>query len=713
MNFFILSILLITLPITILAASKNITSFPSKTNEHNPEKPSRIWNLRNVDIRSVVSEVSRETGKNFILDPRVQGKISIIATTPVSPKEVYPIFLAALQISGYSVVPHIGADKIIPSTDITTFTSPMATNHRPGIGDEVVTRVVPIRYVSAMQLVPLLRPLLKQSALISAYAPSNMIILGGTADNLQRLVDIIHAVDTVDYATVSVIPLKNATAQDMVTAIKALRGSQGETGPQLSLAADERNNAVLISGSPDTRLRLRILISELDKPTPGGDTRDTQIIPLQFLQVKDILPILAGVAKSHYAGPVETIMGTRTLVSLESSDTGTGGGTPVGGASYNSSSASPNMTGGGGATAAVTGGEPGTPGATGAKSEAAVKRIVSIIGEPNTNTVIVNAPPAIMTVLKQVINDIDIRPPQVSIEAIIAEVDDNNTEDLGIEWGAVTDNFLGDGSGTIFRPGFGIIPSNQVVRFEAQIHALATNGKSDVLSTPSVVVLDNHLAHISVGTKFSVNQSTQPGTAGGTASQGVPFNTQTRETAALDLKVTPQVGKNGTITLNLIQKNDTLIPAAPGNAQQQQNPNVNISEIATSVIVNDGDILVFGGVSQNTLGSTDTSVPILGAIPVLGTFFHHVSTTNTRKKLMIFLHAKILRTAGDSRLLSNIAYDKQREKELKTLAGFSYEDALGGVMRPLYRPNLPLPFANSPPPGQSLNHPIQNQHYEK
>jgi general secretion pathway protein D len=673
-------------------------------------RPNRLWNLRNVDIRSVIAEVSRETGKNFIVDPRVQGKISIIATTPVSPADIYPIFLAVLQVAGYSVVPSADRKvfKIIPSADSTTYTTPFATRKSPGFGDEIVVRVIPVHYVSAQQLVPLLRPLMKQSAQITAYQPSNMIILAGGANHLDHLAQIIDTVDTVDFATINVIPLRNAIAQDVVTAIKSLQSSQQNAGPPLSLATDDRNNAVLIGGNAEMRLRLRILISELDVPTRGGDTRNTQIIQLQFMQVKDMLPILAGVAKSHYNGPVETVMGTRTLINLETSSTG------IGGSSSSSVPVPAIPVGPAPAISVAAEAAPGVPGAA-PKSEVTAKRVVEIIGEPNTNKIIISAPPSIMAILKQIIYGIDIRPVQVSIEAIIANINDNNLLNLGIDWGSVSAQGPNSSSTTAvtgatttslaFSPGFGIIPTNQVQRFEAQFFALVNGGQSDILSTPSVVVLDNHLAHIQVGTKFSVDQASYPNNAGGTTTAS-PFTTKARETAALDLKVTPQVGRNGTITLNLIQKNDTLAP--PANAAQQANPNVNVSEIGTSVIVNSGDVLVFGGLTSSTLSNTDQAIPVLGDIPVIGSIFHHITRNNQRQKLMVFLHARILNTAEESTQFSNLLYDRTRRQQLRELATFPYEYAKDGVMPARDKPQLPPPFPNGtlPVPFSGYGRPI-------
>ena len=282
---------------------------------------SRLWNLRNADIRSVIAEVSRETGKNFLLDPRVQGKISIIATTPMTPKEVFPVFLAALQISGYSAIPGDNITKIIPNIESNGLNNPLM-DHKAKAGDEMVVQVIPVKFVSAQQLVPILRPLMPQWSQISAYNPSNMLILSGNASNLSRMAEIVENVDVTDNDDVNIIHLRNATAGDVVKTIKALQGTNQQAGgPTYTVATDDRSNSILISGNKAMRLRLRVLISELDTSATAG-AGETQIIALHYFQAKDMLPILAGIAKSHYTGPVETIMGTRTITNLAALETG-------------------------------------------------------------------------------------------------------------------------------------------------------------------------------------------------------------------------------------------------------------------------------------------------------------------------------------------------------------------------------------------------------
>lgn len=668
---------------------------------------SRLWNLRNADIRSVIAEVSRETGKNFLLDPRVQGKITIIANSPMTPREVYPVFLAALQISGYAAIPDDHITKIIPNIESNGLNAPLLNGHI-ATGDENVVQVIPVRYVSAQQLVPILRPLMPQWSQISAYNPSNMLILSGHASNLNRLAEIVSRVDVSSYDDINIIRLRNATAQDVIKTIKALQGSQGGGGPSYNVAADERSNAIVISGNKEMRLRLRVLVSELDTSMPeGGSDRDTQIIDLQYMQAKDMLPILAGVAKSHYRGPVETIMGTRTITNLESGDMGTASSTSnsfMGGPPVMPMMAAPDEAN----STATT---------TTTRSNTAEQPSIEIIGEPNTNSIILNAPYDVMQIMKRIIRKIDVRPTQVSIEAMIAELTQDDINRLGIRWGSQVD---ADGklSRGNFRAGFGIITADKVSDFEIQVEALANNNQSDVLSTPSVVVMDNHLAHIKVGKEVSVATTSYPNNAGGQGTAS-PFTTFDRKDAALTLKVTPQVSNDGTIKLNIISENNTVAPRTEQNLANDS-PTFNISEISTSVIVNDGDILVFGGLMQSELRNEDESIPIIGEIPVLGHLFHHTIRTNTKKKLMIFLHPMVLHNARDSYDFSVFKYNQQRRDQLKSLLVYPYNDEIHeNVLPARNQVMLPVPFSgermvvSKDPALNSRNSQIKSRRYIK
>ncbi len=630
---------------------------------------SRLWNLRDADIRSVISAVSHETGKNFIVDPRVTGKVSIISSTPINARELYQVFLSVLQVSGFAAIPTGKIIKIVPNIDSKALPAPIASGFAPGKGDTNVVRVIAIRNVSAIQLVPMLRPLMPQWSEISAYPPSNMLILSGRAANLDRIVRIISRVDTPDANSIEIIPLHYATAQEAVKTLKALStGGQLPTGPRINISADTRSNSVLLSGSKSLRLRYRIIISELDSPNPAGASANTQVIYLQYLECKDIVPILAGVARSQFSGEVGTVIGTRTVVKIPQAEQTVGG--------LGSNVVSGSQTASKTTSAAIDDGKPK----------------VEIIGEPNTNTIILNAPPRVMRTLKSVIARLDIRPAQVMIQAIIAEVNQDDADNLGVQWGSLApttddNNQLNIG----FQSGFGIITQNGFQRFQVQINALAASNKANILSTPTVVVMDNHLAHIKVGKQLSVQTSAYPnaGSGGGGAT---PFTTFDREDAALLLNVTPQISRDGNIRLTILHQNN-----------QAQNPNdktgrpiFNISEITTTVIIHDRDTLVLGGLVQNQVSNTDQKLPILGDIPVLGQLFHNHSHSHEKKKLLIFLHPVILRDNEHGVHVTNAKYDDLREEQLRFLRHMRYDPETQVALPDRHPPiKLPKPFSQT------------------
>lgn len=638
------------------------------------EKEKRLWNLRGADIRSVIEEVSKETGKNFLIDPRVQGKISIISSTPMGSKEIYQVFLSMLQVAGFSAVPSGEVIKIMPDSKGKTASSPVVNNLHRKQGDEIIVRVIPIKYVSALQLVPILRPLLPQWSHIAAYVPSNTLILSGHAANLNRLVEIIRRVDTATHNAVDLIPLHNALAEDVVKTIKTLREGQRNLNKQpLSIAADGRSNSILISGGHSERLRMRVLISQLDIPSPSGTSGNTQIVYLQYLKAQDLVPIIAGVARSQFRGEVGTLIGKRTVDTATKLERIT---TP-GEESYQ---ASPESV----ATQSET-----------AKSTDSTKPRVEIIAEPNTNAIILNAPPVLMRTLKTVIAKLDIRPAQVLIEALIVEIDEDDINQLGIDWGTLLDDTRII-SGTslaknTFIPGFGIINEDGFDTFEAQLTALASNRKANILSTPSVVVLDNNLAHIKVGKEVSIITSNYPNNAGATTA-GSPYNTFDRRDVALILNVTPQITRNNEIKLTIAHQNNTL-----QNPQEvSDRPIFNISEIKTSVIVNAGNILVLGGLIQNQLSDTDRRIPIIGDFPGLGQIFHKKSLTRTKKKLLVFIRPLILHDKRDNLRVSGSKYETIREEQLTSVRTRPYHQDYNEYILPaLHKPlKLPKPFSH-------------------
>ena len=670
----------------VLAQAKSLMqqNRPSQTvlpiKQNTLPKNSQVWNLRNADITAVISEVSRVTGKNFIIDPRVQGKISIVSSTPIPNHALYQVFLSMLQIAGYSALPSGNIIKIVPSMDARTQIASRG-------GEEMMVEVIPVHYVPAEQLVPVLRPLMPQWSTVSAYSPSNMLILSGHANNIHQLADIIRQVDSSNANGIDIIPLHHAFAMDIVNTIKDLVKSQPGMGNhvQTMVAADDRGNAILLSGSKTDRLRLRLLIARLDHGSPNNNHGNTKVVYLSYLRAEDLVPILAGIAQANFSGVVGTTIGTITRPELDSTNPeanlangpSTGGPalSPFNGLNGQSSNNLKNANG-------------SQTGAT-SQNEGSSKPTVQIIAEPNTNSVIINGPPVLIRTLQSVISQLDMKPSQLLIEALVAELNEQDFNSLGIEWGSISQDSSDKGT---FRPGFAVLNSKTTInQFEARIYALAQQHKANILSTPSVVVLDNHQAKIMVGKQVAVQTSSYPNNANATTTAS-PYSTFDRVNVALHLYVRPQITRNKGIQLQIDQGNNTLDPTNPLNTNT--NPVFNISAIVTSVHVQSGDIIVLGGLAQNSLANDDTRLPILGDLPGLGRLFQHNITNREKKILMVFIRPHILHSKMDNLNASATKYGHAREEQLDFLRSQeAYDDRnQEQVMAPWKTETLPRPF---------------------
>lgn len=679
----------------LLAANQfsNTTATPPDNNKNKkkntnqiPEE-SKLWNLRNADIRAVIAEVSRVTGKNFIIDPRVQGKISIISTTPISNRELYQVFLSVLQVSGYAAIPNGDVVKIIPNIDAKTQSPDLGHGPYNPRGDDMMVAVVPVHYVPAEQLVPVLRPLMPQWSSISAYAPSNMLILSGRANNIKSLANIIKQVDTSSSSDIDMIPLKHALAMDIANTLKELVKTQTNSGrSQISVTSDDRSNALLVTGSKTDRIRIRMIVLKLDKTSSQGLNANTQVVYLHYLRAEDLVPILAGIAQANFSGNVGTTIGKITRPALDS--TNPASSIANGGNQQNANNDSSLMQ-----QSSVNPEATENTSSTTTQNEGSTKPTVQIIAEPNTNSIILNAPASIIGILKGVIQKLDIKPAQLLIEAIVAEVNQGDAQDLGIEWGSNAQT----GKVEQFKAGFAIINSKTSIDdFQAQIYALAREKKANILSTPSVVVLDNRQAKILVGKQVSVQSTSYPNNAGGSTTAS-PYTTFDRVNVALHLYVRPQVTQGQGIQMQIDQGNDTLDP--PNTIIVGNNPTFKISSIVTSVHVQSGDIIVLGGLTQDSHDDDNNHIPILGNIPGVGRLFQKNARSREKRVLMVFIKPIILRNEQENLQVTGEKYNDVRQFQLdwvRSEEGFQQSDS-EAVLTPLTQANLPRPFTDPPP----------------
>ncbi len=622
-------------------------------------------NLQNTDIHSLIATVSKQTGTNFVVDPRVKAKVTVISTDPVSADGLYEVFLSVLQVHGYSAVPAGDLTKIVP--DVTAKQGPV-----PILGDELdtsdqlVTQVITVVNVPAAQLVPILRPMVPQQGHLAAYAATNSLIITDRASNIHRLMEIIRRIDRPDNEEIEVVRLNHASASEIVGTLSSLQRNNigGPQGPgAMQLVADERTNSVLISGDRAVRVRIRGLIAHLDTPIESGG--NTRVVYLKFANAEDMVTILQGVSQGQARVGATTADGTGGGVQQQTfnqpvQNTGQGQQVPNNPAVNNQN-----------------------PNAVTARSAAETgESNVDIQADPNTNALIITAPQDEMQNILAVIRQLDIRRAQVLVEAVIAEITEDNTREFGI-------NFLLDGSDKDVPIGFsnlggatdgllgiagaasaGGVPSSLgaglslalgrfatgEIDFGFLVRAIASDADNNILSTPSIVTLDNEEAEIVVGSNVPFVTGTQL-----SANNNNPFQTIEREDIGLTLKVTPQINDGNTIKMDLEQEVSNVNTTALTGAADIT---TNVRSIKTTVLVEDGQTLVLGGLIDDQFTDVEERVPLLGDIPILGRLFRYRSTTKNKRNLMIFLHPQIMRDSETASQFSNSKYNFLRSRQM-------------------------------------------------
>jgi general secretion pathway protein D len=648
-------------------------------------------NYKDADLSQIIQAVSEVTGKNFIIDPRVNAKVTMLSATPMSPAAFYEAFLAVLQVYGYVAVPAGKVIKIIPNTDARQLPSIDLPNDVSSTSDEIVTQIITMKNVSAAQLVPLLRPLIPQQGHLAAYPSGNMLIISDRASNVNRIMKIIARMDESGDEPVEVIALRNASAADLVRTVNQL--SQGQAsegaGAPVKIVADERTNSVLVSGEKSLRLKIKALIVNLDTPMQSGG--DTQVRYLRYADAEKIADKLKGQASASAKAQ----------------------GGPQGGATPSASSGGAN-----------------------------VDASVTIWADVATNALIMTAPPKIMKSLMAVIDKLDIRRAQVQVEALIVEVDVNKSSNLGVQWilygqgsstvpAAVT-NFPGSGTGivnlaaaalggsttstTTGTTGVGGVAGavsalttgatlaigrynpTSGTNFAAIIQALRSDGSSNIISTPSLITMNNEEAEVKVTQEIPLitgQYSNSQTSLNGTTS---PFTTIQREEVGTILKVTPHINEGNSVQLKIEQED-----SSPGaKLTDSADISTNKRSIKTTVLIEDGGIIVLGGLMSDTVTQSEDRVPVLGAIPLLGNLFKSRSGSRQKKNLLVFIRPKILRDADATETTSEGKYDEVRDEQKKL--GRGHINLLPGEKQPVI-PVIPPKSALPPPPPPSITNP--------
>lgn len=592
-------------------------------------------NLKDADIRALISTVSKFTGKNFIVDPRIKAKVTVVSSNTMSKDEVYEVFLSVLQVHGFAAVKTGSVIKIIPAVNAKQGTVPLTIGKHNPLGDALITKVIRMDHVPAAQLVPILRPLVPQQGHLAAYAPTNSLIITDHAGNIQRLMKIIAGVDRPESDELEIIRLKHASAKEIVRIVNSLyqtKGGAKNEAKKINMAADDRTNSILMTGEPSARLKARSTIMQLDTPLEDGG--NTHVIYLKYAKAENLVKILTGIQSS--VGKKAPAARAPALAKV---------------------------------------------GGSGAFSQKA-----DIQSDEETNALIITADPNTLKSLKSVIRQLDIRRAQVLIEAIIAEITAGKNREIGV--GVAADgsqsssssvplgfsNFGGLGSilaaaggltadaSSLLSPGLTLgvgKTSSSGARYALLLRALATDESSNILSTPSIVTLDNEEAEIIVGQ--NVPFITGSFTNTGSSNPSNPFQTIERQDVGLTLRVTPQINEGSTIKLELEQKTDSVIAGSEVTGITTRK-----RSIKTSVLVDDGGILILGGLMEETMSEGESKVPFLGDIPLLGALFRSTSSNKSKQNLMVFLRPTILRDDTDAAYLTNEKYNYLRGLQMQT-----------------------------------------------
>ena len=674
-------------------------------------------NFVNADIEGVVKAVGEITSKNFLLDPRVKGTVNIISAKPISRALVYDVFLSALRLQGYAVVESRGILKIVPESDAKLNPSPTFgpdEKARPA-GDQIRTQVFTLKYESAVQIVPILRPLITPNNTIAAHANNNALVITDYASNLQRIEKIIDSIDQPSGSDGIVIPLKYASALDVAQTVNRLFAEAGQAPggaagtdsmQRMVVVADPRSNSLLArSDNPSRLAKLRNLVTLLDVPTSAAGN-----MHVVFLKNAEAVKIAETLRAIYQAGGTSALLrpASAPLTALGASlaPPATGGASP--------SSSAPGMTG-----SSQMQGQPFAPIPFSGQSPATAPGIIQ--ADAATNSIVITAPDAIYNDLRAVVEKLDSRRAQVFIEALIVEVTASKAAEFGVQWqdlsgtGATTTsparlfggtNFGGTGQNILgiaknpLSAGTGLnvgiikgvvnIPglNGQVLNLGLLVRALENDNNANILSTPTLLTTDNEEARILVGQ--NVPFITGQYALSGASTTPTPFQTIVRQDVGIQLRIKPQISAGGTVRLQIYQEVSTVV-----DNTNPAGPITNKRSVDSMVLLDDGQIAVIGGLIQDNVNDVVSKVPVLGDLPLLGGLFQYKTRSRTKTNLMVFLRPTVLRDGAQLNSLTSERYDYIRGEQANARA----KSAASPVLPTVESPMLPnFPSAGSPRP---------------
>ncbi|MDH1261657.1 type II secretion system secretin GspD [Pseudomonas sp. GD03944] len=592
-----------------LSAASTPTSAPLSQQEDG-------WtiNLKGADIREFIDQVAQITGETFIVDPRVKGQVSVVSSTALGLSEVYQLFLSVMATHGFSVITQDGQSRIVPNAE-----AKADAGRGRDAADQLETRLIQVQHGSATELIPLIRPLVPQFGHLAAVTSANAIIISDRRANIARIEDLLRQLDQKGNADFSVYDMRHGWVMDAAEVLKAsLDRGQAKGATSTQVIADGRTNRLIILGPPAARAKLVSLAQSLDTPT--SRSANTRVIRLRHNDAKTLAETLSEVSEQ-----------------LQPQAEGEATGRP---------------------------------------------QTVLIRADESLNALVLLAEPDVVATLEDIVRQLDVPRAQVMVEAAIVEVSGDVTDALGVQWavdarggtgglGGVNFGNTGLSVGTVLQaiqdqrndvdnPALNNLPDGAIIglgtdSFGVLITALSSNTKSNLLSTPSLLTLDHQKAEILVGQNVPFQTGSFTTSASGADN---PFTTIERQDIGVTLKVTPHINEGATLRLEIEQEISSIAPTAQGvNAVDLI---TNKRSIKSTILAEDGQVIVLGGLIQDDVTQTDSKVPLLGDIPVLGRLFRSTRDTRVKRNLMVFLRPSVIRDAAGLAAISGTKYSDIR-----------------------------------------------------
>ncbi|WP_278399917.1 type II secretion system secretin GspD [Stutzerimonas kunmingensis] len=595
---------LLAAPLPLLAAEPGIEPSPN-------QQDGWTINLKDADIRAFIDQISQLSGQTFIVDPRVKGQVSVVSNATLSLSEVYQLFLSVMATHGFSVLTQGDVARVVPNAE-----AKAEAGSGPTGGDQLETRVIQVQHTSAAELIPLIRPLVPQFGHLAAVSSANALIISDRSANIARIEDLVRQLDRAESNDYAVLNLQHGWAMDIAEVLRnSLMRGDAKTTSGVQIIADSRTNRLIFIGPSEARGKLAALAQSLD--TPSTRSANTRVIRLRHNDAKSLAETLGDISE-----------GLKNPESGESATT-------------------------------------------------ARPQNILIRADESLNALVLLADPELIGTLESIVRQLDVPRAQVMVEAAIVEVSGDITDALGVQWAVDARGGTGGAGGVSFgNTGISVgsvlnaineneipenLPDGAIIgvgtrSFGALITALSSNSKSNLLSTPSLLTLDNQEAEILVGQNVPFQTGSYTTDAAGANN---PFTTIERQDIGVTLKVTPHINEGATLRLQIEQEISSIAPSASLTAQAVDLV-TNKRAIKSTILAEDGQVIVLGGLIQDDVTRTNAKVPLLGDIPFLGALFRSTQETHVKRNLMVFLRPTVIRDRAGLAALSGKKYSDIR-----------------------------------------------------